>query len=274
MLHIMSYLQSFIYKIFTILLFAVLLSGCSARKKLTYFRDLTAADADSINMAYHSNHESKIMPGDMLTIIVTGVDPEVVAPFNLPVVSYANPSTTQLATTLNMQAYLVDTQGEIIFPVIGKIKLGGLTKSEAIQKITDLLKPYLSDPIITINFLNYKISVMGEVARPGQYTINNERVTILDALALAGDMTPYGKRNTVLVARENNGKMEFQRINLNSSDVFTSPYYFLQQNDVVYVEPNNVRAVSSQNLSLYLSMVTTLASLATVIVSVVSLNKK
>lgn len=256
------------------LIFAILFCGCTAQKKLTYFRELTAADADKINESYQSNHEANIMPGDMLTIIVTGVDPEAVAPFNLPLVSYASPNSSQLATTPNMQSYLVDAEGDIIFPVLGKIHLGGLTKSQAIQTITELLKPYLTDPIITINFLNYKISVMGEVNHPGQYTISNERVTILDALALAGDMTPYGKRNTVLVARENNGKMEFARIDLNQSDVFTSPYYFLQQNDVVYVEPNKVRAVSSQNLSLYLSMVTTLASLATVIVSVVAINKK
>lgn len=255
-------------------LITLLLCGCTAQKKLTYFRELQPSDADAINEQFSAAHEAQIVPGDMLTIIVTGVDPEAVAPFNLPLVTYTSPNSSQLATTPNFQAYLVDTQGDITFPVLGKIHVGNMSKSEAVKSITEQLNPYLTDPIVTINFLNYKISVLGEVNRPGQYSVSNERVTILDALAMAGDMTPYGKRNTVLVARENNGKIEFQRLDLNSSDIFTSPYYYLQQNDVVYVEPNKVRAVSSQNLSLYLSMVTTLASLATVIVSVVALNKK
>ena len=166
------------------------------------------------------------------------------------------------------QSYLVDINGNITFPVLGDIKLAGKTKSEAINYLKERLEPFLKDPIITIKFLNYKITVIGEVARPGQYTINNERVTVLDALGLAGDMTPYGKRNTVLITRENNGKLEFARLNLNSDELFTSPYYFLQQNDVVYVEPNSVRAIASQNISLYLSMITTLGSLATVILTI------
>ena len=254
-------------------LVAALMCGCTAQKKLTYFRGLQSSDAESINKEFVSAKESIIAPGDMLTIIVSGIDPEAVAPFNLPIVTYSNPNSSQLATTPNLQSYLVDPQGDILFPVLGKIHLGGMNKSQAILALTEKLKPYLADPVITINFLNYKISILGEVNRPGQYAINNERVTILDALALAGDMTPYGKRNTVLIARETNGQMEFQRLDLNSTDIFTSPYYYLQQNDVVYVEPNKVRAVSSQNISLYLGMVTTLASLATVIVSVVSLQK-
>jgi polysaccharide export outer membrane protein len=145
-----------------------------------------------------------------------------------------------------------------------------LTKSQAIKRIKEELSPYLKNAIVTIQFLNYKITVLGEVARPGQYSINNERVTVLDALGLAGDMTIFGKRENVLITRENNGKLEFVRLNLNSDEVFRSPYYFLQQNDVVYVEPNKVKAISSENVNtgLYLSTISTLASALTVIFTV------
>ncbi|MBO7234623.1 MAG: polysaccharide export protein [Paludibacteraceae bacterium] len=242
-------------------------TSCSTQKRLSYFSSMGNQNDSAAVYNYHI-HEARIVAGDMLIITVSGLDPLAVAPFNQPVVSYSAPGSDQLYNTPSLQSYLVDVNGNISFPVLGEIKLSGLTKSEAISLIKDRLAQYLKDPIVTIKFLNYKITVLGEVARPGQYTINNERVTILDALGMAGDMTPYGKRNTVLVTRENNGKLEFARLNLNSDDVFNSPYYFLQQNDVVYVEPNNVRAIASQNLSLYLSMITTLASLATVLVTV------
>lgn len=204
----------------------------------------------------------------MLSIIVSGLDPVAVAPFNLPVVGYENPGSDKLYSSPTLQSYLVDVDGNIDFPIVGKINLAGLSKSQATQRIYESLSPYLKDIIVTIKFLNYKVSVMGEVQRPGQYSINNERVTVLDALALAGDMSIYGKRNNVLVIRENMGKLEFARLNLNSDEVFTSPYYYLQQNDVVYVEPNNVKAITGLNISLYLSMITTLASVVSVIFAV------
>lgn len=244
----------------------VLLTSCSSQKKLSYFNTIQAENGYP---SYPSqNHEAHIVVGDMLLITVSGLDPLAVAPFNQSVISYAAPGSDQLYNTPSLQSYLVDTNGNIAFPVIGEVRLAGLTKTEAIRLLQEKLSPFLKDPIITIKFLNYKITILGEVARPGQYTIKNERITILEALGLAGDMTPYGKRNTILVTREQNGKLEFARLNLNSNDIFESPYYFLQQNDVVYVEPNNVRAIASQNISLYLSMITTLASLATVIVTI------
>ena len=145
--------------------------------------------------------------------------------------------------------------------------MAGLSKSQAIKYINDQLSPYLKNAIVTIQFMNYKVTVLGEVLRPGQYAISNERVTVLDALGLAGDMTIYGKRNNVLITRENNGKLEFVRLNLNSDEVFKSPYFYLQQNDVIYIEPNNVKSFNaqSQNVTLYLSSVSTLAALLTTI---------
>lgn len=247
---------------------SLLLSSCTSQKKITYFRNLEPAAADSINKAFNDIHEARICVGDMLSIIVSGLDPLAVAPFNMPVVSYENPGSDQLYSSPTLQGYLVDVDGNIDFPVIGKINIAGLTKSQATDLIYKNLSPFLKDIIVTIKFLNYKVTVIGEVLRPGQYSINNERVTVLDALGMAGDMTIYGKRNNVLVIRENKGKLEFSRLDLNSDEVFTSPYYFLQQNDVLYVEPNNVKAISGLNIPLYLSAVTTLASVVSVIFAV------
>lgn len=261
-------MKRFSVVVWTFILMLAVLPSCTTQKKLSYFSKVTAASADSINKHFNQMHEARIVAGDMLIITVSGLDPLAVAPFNQPVISYSAPGSDDIYSTPSLQSYLVDIDGNITFPVLGDIKLAGKTKSEAINYLKERLEPFLKDPIITIKFLNYKITVIGEVARPGQYTINNERVTVLDALGLAGDMTPYGKRNTVLITRENNGKLEFARLNLNSDELFTSPYYFLQQNDVVYVEPNSVRAIASQNISLYLSMITTLGSLATVILTI------
>lgn len=259
---------------FIILLAGVaLLASCTSQRRVAYFRGVDAASADSINAHFNNIHEARICVGDMLSIIVSGLDPTAVAPFNLPVVGYEKPGSDQLYSSPTLQAYLVDVEGNIDFPVAGKIHLAGLTKSQAIERIHESLSPYLKDIIVTIKFLNYKVSVIGEVQRPGQYSISNERVTVLDALAMAGDMSIYGKRNNVLVIRENDGKMEFARLDLNTDEVFTSPYYFLQQNDVLYVEPNNVKAISGLNISLYLSAATTLASVVSVTIAAITASK-
>jgi len=256
--------------IFTILAVSTLFYSCVSQKKVAYFNGVNAGSAEEINKSFQTNHEATIVNGDMLSITVTGLDPLAVAPFNLPLVSYATPGSDQLYSAPTLQSYLVDVNGIINFPVIGDIKLSGLTKSEAIKLISQKLSPYLKDPIVTIQFMNYRVTVLGEVLRPGQYVINNERVTVLDALGLAGDMTIYGVRHNVLITRENNGRLEFARLNLNSDDVFKSPYFYLQQNDVVYIEPNKVKSVASQNFSLYLSSLSTVATVTAVIYSITS----
>jgi len=251
------------------LLSLCLLLSCSSQKDIAYFNGVNSNSADSLNKKFYKIHEARICPGDMLSITVTGLDPLAVAPFNLPLVSYATPGSDQLYSAPTLQSYLVDINGSINFPVIGSIKLAGLTKSQAIKYINDQLSPYLKNAIVTIQFMNYKVTVLGEVLRPGQYAISNERITVLDALGLAGDMTIYGKRNNVLITRENNGKLEFVRLNLNSDEIFKSPYFYLQQNDVIYVEPNNVKSFGAQNtnLTLYLSAVSTLVTTVAVIYS-------
>ena len=252
----------------SIISLVVFFAGCASQKDIAYFSGVNSNSADSINKKFSKIHEARICTGDLLSITVTGLDPLAVAPFNLPLVSYATPGSDKLNAQPTLQAYLVDINGNINFPVIGTLKLVGLSKSQAIEYINEKLKPYLKNAIVSIQFMNFNITVLGEVLRPGQYSISNERVTILDALGLAGDMTIYGKRNNVLITRETNGKLEFARLNLNNADIFKSPYYYLQQNDVIYVEPNSVKSFTAQtqNFSLYLSSVATLASLLTTIV--------
>lgn len=249
-------------------------SSCISQKDVAYFNNINSGSADSINRYFQTNHEAIICNGDMLSITVAGLDPMAVAPFNLPLVSYATPGSEELYSAPTLQSYLVDINGTINFPVIGIIKIGGLTKSQAIKLINEKLEPHLKNPIVTIQFMNYKITVLGEVLKPGQYTINNERVTVLDALGLAGDMTIFGVRKNVLITRENNGKLEFTRLNLNSDDIFKSRYFYLQQNDVVYVEPSKVKSVASQNTTLYLSSLSTLAAVSTSIMYYFNVTKK
>lgn len=256
-----------------LLLSVLAFSSCVTQQKLAYFHNINATAADSINQNRTTQSEPIIRPGDQLFITVNALDADAAAPFNMPIASYIAPGSELATTTPSQQSYIVDKDGDIQFPVLGKVHLAGKTKSEAVGLLTEQISTLLRDPIVNMRFMNFTVTVMGEVNRPGQYAITSERVSLLDALAKAGDLTPYGKRNNLLLTRENDGKLEFARINLNDESLFSSPYFYLQQNDILYVEPNSVRALNSQNISLYLSMVTTLGSLATVIVSVISLKE-
>ena len=254
---------------------SLLASSCVTQKKLSYFHDIDKVGSDSINADYTPVKEPVIKPEDKLLINVSALDMEAVMPYNMLAVRQEEPNRTMNYSTAQVQYYTVDDQGDIVFPILGKLHLAGLTRSEARLMLEEKISAYVNDPHVNINYLNYAVVVLGEVKNPGRYSTQTEHISILDALALAGDLTIYGKRENILLTRENsNGKLEFVRINLNSADLFRSPYFYLQQNDVIYVEPNNARAIASENVSLYLSMVTTLASVSAVIVSVVSAAKK
>ena len=247
----------------------LIFTGCTTQKKLAYFNTVTASSAESINAQLKNERaDARILTDDRLSITVSALDPNAVAIYNLPFVSFASPGSDQIYASPVLQSYLVNSQGNINFPVLGEIKLEGLTLTEAGNLIKNKLAEHVADPIVNIQFVNFRITVLGEVLRPGQYPVTNERVTILDALGLAGDMTAYGRRDNVLLTRNNNGKLEFARINLNSDEVFKSPYFYLQQNDVIYVEPNTVKSISSQDIPLYLSSLSTLATLVTLIYSI------
>lgn len=251
-------------KIRTLLLIALsafTVASCTSTKKIAYFQgvdDKTIADQARY-------YQVRIMPNDNLHITVSSINPEAVKIFNS---LNTEISTNINSESLNIMGYIVDNDGNINFPVLGTIHLGGLTKAEAIDLLKDKISEYVIDPTVNIRFINYKVTVLGEVARPGTYTIKDERITLPEALGLAGDMTIYGKRDNVLVYREVDGKQTFQRIDMTSPDVFTSEYFYLHQNDVVYVQPNRAKSGSSaynQNLSLGVSMVSLLVTLITVL---------
>lgn len=254
------------------LLLVVLMSSCVTRKELTAFRTVTAETAEEVNRTLKPQPEPRVKINDALIITVSGLDPEAVIPYNLPTVSYESPASSTVPTTSSFQYYTVDEQGYIDFPVLGKLYVVGLRQSEVINLIESKLQGQVVNPIVTMRFLNARVTVLGEVKRPGTFTLNNGRMTLLEALGVAGDLTQYANRSNVLITRENKGKVEFARLDLRSDEVFTSPYFYLQQNDVVYVEPNQARTTSNQSIGLWLSMVGTVASAATVVVSVLAIQ--
>ena len=262
------------FKIVAILaLMAMAMTGCVTRKSLTYLREITPESADSINKHFVPQAEITIKPADALTIFISALDKEAIAPYNLPTVSFNDPSSMHVQTTPTLMSYRVDENGDIEMPVLGKLHVAGLVRTEAEELIKAALEKQVVNPMVQVNLVNARVAVLGEVTRPGTISISHGRLTVLEALAAAGDLTPYGRRDNVLISREVDGKMEFARLDLTREDLITSPYYFLQQNDVIYVSPNAVRAINSANVSLWLSMVSTVASAATVIVTVVSIAK-
>ena len=263
-----------LHPIFIIGLAVMLLSGCTSYKKVSYLQDTYTSNilCDTISM-----YDAKIMPKDLLTITVNTTDPEVAAPFNLTVQTAYNIRPTALTQQPTLQQYLVSNDGTIDFPVLGILNVGGLTKTETEDLIRNKLKDYIEEtPIVTVRMVNYKISVLGEVVRPGVFTINNEKVSVFEALALAGDLTIWGVRDNVKIIREDvGGKREIISINLNDVDIVNSPYYYLQQNDILYVTPNKTKAKNSdigQSTSLWFSGVSILVSLVNIIVTFVVLK--
>jgi polysaccharide export outer membrane protein len=253
-----------------LVVFAALMASCVTQKQMTYLSNARPEVADSVNANFHPQSEMTIRTGDALTIFVSALDQEAVVPYNLPTVVYATPGATQLSTTPALQYYIVDEAGDIDFPVLGKLHVAGLKRNEVEALVKEKLAQQVLNPQVHANVVNAHVSVLGEVNRPGRIPMTSGRLTIFDALAAAGDLTPYGRRENVLITREVDGKLEMARVSLRNTDIYTSPYYYLQQNDVVYVSPNKVRVVSSANASLWFSLVSTLASAATVIVTVVN----
>jgi polysaccharide export outer membrane protein len=250
-----------------------IMCSCVTRKQLAYFQPITAESAEEINKNMKPQPEPRVKINDALVITVSALDPEAVLPYNLPNVSYATPTSEYMPTHQTYQYYTVDAHGDIMFPVLGKLHVVGMTQSEVIELIQKRLEGQVINPIVSMRFLNAKVTVLGEVKRPGSYLLNNGGMTLLEALGAAGDMTQFGNRSNVLITRENNGKLEFARLNLCSDEVFTSPYFYLQQNDVIVVEPNQARTTNNQSIGLWLSMVGTVSSAVTVVVSVVSATK-
>ncbi|MBL0012854.1 MAG: polysaccharide biosynthesis/export family protein [Flavobacterium sp.] len=237
------------------------LFSCVSRKKLVYLQDIDNQKNYDSSLRY----EPTLQPDDLLNVIVSAENPEVTVPFNLPQIQ----GNYQLnENQSNIKTYLIDNDGFIEFPVIGKVKLGGLTRSQAISTLADKVSFYIKNPSINLRILNYKISILGQVSKPGSYTIPSERITILEALSLSGDLTLYGKRNNILLIHEEEGKKTYTRIDLTKVDILNLENYYLAQNDIIYVEPNKTAINSSAvgpNTALYLSGLTVILSLILVL---------
>ncbi len=251
----------------------LLLMSCSSSKNVAYIQNSDTVDFSRSEVLY----DARIMPKDILMITVNTVNPEASAPFNLVVSASLRSGTGNQGMSSNraLQTYLVDNDGCIEFPVVGTLKVGGLTKSECEQLIHDKIRRFLNaeeTPIVTVRMSNYKISVLGEVSRPGMFTVGNEKINIFEALAQAGDLTIYGVRDNVKLIREDeNGQKNVYTLNLNDAEIINSPYYYLQQNDIIYVEPNKVKSRNSgigQSTSLWLTTTSILISLSSLLYNI------
>ena len=229
---------------FTVLALSIAVSSCDHQtwKNINYLQDIDETTTTKMPV----NNGIIIQPQDQLSIIVTSRRPDLAAPFNLPIAStYAGGE--NISSAQHLSGYTVDNSGEINYPSLGKIKVSGMNRWQLQEEIADRLSStgLLKDAIVTVEFMNFKISVLGDVTRPGTYTVTSDKITIFQAIALASDLTVYGQRDNIKVVREQNGKRQVFVLDLRDSNVFNSPAYYLQQNDVVYVTPNEVRAGQS-----------------------------
>ena len=203
-----------------------------------------------------------------MAIIVSADDPEIALPFNLK--SYNTVNSKNTLDQVVYQLYLVDKNGFIDFPIIGKLKLSGLTRTEVLILLKEKISVYIKDPIITFRITNFKVSIQGEVTLPGTYPIVSERVTLIEALSMARDLTIYGKRDNILIIREINGVKSYNRVDITKADFITSPFYYLAQNDVIYVEPNKTKingAAVGANTGVFISITSLLITVATLIIT-------
>lgn len=254
--------------------------SCATPKEVVYFQDLQQGDG---SLAAVQAKEIRVRPDDKISIIVNSRDPQLTDLFNLPYVSRQLGQTLRSVTSTYGQSqgvsgYTVDSDGNIDFPVLGKIHVEGMTREEIGRCIKDELigQDLVKDPIVTVEFMNLTVSVMGEVAKPGRYAIERDRITILDALSMAGDLTIYGRRDAVMVQRMEGDTLQVYQLNLVSGqDVYNSPAFYLQQNDLVYVAPNDVKVrestVNGNNIrstSFWISLGSLLTSVAVLITNI------
>jgi len=267
-------------KIIPIIAVCILFASCNTTKDIAYLQDAgTPIEFKSGEKALRP--DATLKPGDLLTITVNSNTPEAAQPFNLPLIpggegmnSYGI-SKTSISGGAGIQNYLIDIEGNLNFPILGKLQVAGLKKNELIVLLKSKIYPYFmkEEPIITVRFANYKISVLGEVNRPGAYEVNNEKLDLFEALAMVGDLTIYGRRDNVLLLREDqNGNKTTYRIDLRDKRLIDSPYFYLQQNDVLYIQPNNPKSRGSAlgaAEALTISVVGTLISLTSLIINII-----
>ncbi|MGF1924758.1 MAG: polysaccharide biosynthesis/export family protein [Bacteroidia bacterium] len=258
------------YFIFFFLGIVTLTSSCVSNKNITYFKDIEAVNQAKLENAAVFQ-EPVIQSDDILSISVFTLDQKSGAVVNQSAPTPLLGGGTEGSSSQLSNGFLVDKNGEIELALSGKIKVAGLTTYQARELVRDVVSKNYKAPNVQLRFANFKISVLGEVNKPSAYTLPNEKVTILDALSLAGDLTIYGKRENVLIVRDSNGQKEFARLNLNSSEIFNSPFYYLKQNDMIYVEPNKAKA--SANNTPQIQTVGIITSVLSVLVLAISVLK-
>ena len=264
-------MKKIIYSALVALTMVLMLGSCGSTKNVAYFQN-----ADSISYAASKMlYEAKIMPKDELTITVITTDPKAAIPFNLAVSQTIGTGGQLSSSGGSLQGYLVDNSGNIEFPAVGTLHVGGLTKNQAETLIKSKVKPCLAEqenPIVTVRMGSYHVSVLGEVVKPGIIYAPQEKMSVLEALAQCGDLTIYGKRDNVLLIRQDaQGEKHTYRLNMNDANIINSPYYYLQQNDIIYVEPNKVKAQNSSigsSTTLWFSAVSILTSIASLVVNI------
>lgn len=261
-------LNGFVYKFIPLLciLFSIILStSCVDTQKLRYFSNLS--DSQTVKLPIIQRSQAIIMPDDILDIKISGANEATAALFNtystIPAASVTNTNNSG-----NLSGYIVDINGEIEFPVIGKVKAAGQTKDEFKEMLKEKVSKYLKDPLISVKFSNFRYTVLGEVKVPGTYVVPNERVTILEALGSAGDMTSYSKRSGVRIIRDSSGKREIGIVDFGDKSLFTSKYYYLQRNDVIYIEPEKYKT-RFEDISRISSITATIVSLIAISITVI-----
>ena len=249
-----------------VILFVLLLGACSAPKDVVYLQGVDTLTPEQISQM-NQTYTSRISKDDLLAISVTAPDPSVTTPFNPPVFAYAQQGDQPIAASQSMYTYLVDSDGNINFPVLGKIHVAGLSK----QELCDELQSKLS---------KYRITVMGEVNRPGTFTIKNDRISILDAFGYVGDLAITANRKNILLIRDNDGQKEFVRMDITDPSLFTSPYFYLRQNDVIYVEPNLAKQRNSRfsqskqyNITVFSSIISAISVISSMVITIINIKK-
>lgn len=239
--------------------------SCVSGKKITYYQNMQALEKE----AAEAKKSLEIMPNDLLTISVSADNIESVQPFNLPVVGMPNVADpTRVSGQPQLQTYLVDSEGKIQFPVLGTLEVAGMTRQQLSETLEEKISAYVQNPIVNVRIANFQVTLLGEVNRPGTYSIPDEYLSLNKALGFAGDLTIYGKRDNVLIIRETKEGKIYKYVDLTDSNLLNSPFYYLQQNDVVYVEPNSAQkqaASYNRNAGVYISIASVLISLIVLI---------
>lgn len=233
----------------------LMLTSCVSKKDVIYYNNID--DISNTENVFNTT----LQRDDLLMILVSAQDPLAAQPFNLMSNLSVNPTNQAAGGQQQQQLYLVDSEGNIEFPVIGTINVSGKTKNELVLELKNKISKYVINPIINVRIMNYQIAVQGEVNKPDVFRIDSERITLPEALSKAGDLTIYGKRDNILIIREQNGKRITHRVDLTSSDFVNSDFYYLKQNDIIYVEPNKVKVNSAAvgpNISVAISIVSLL----------------